>query len=337
MALSITLTNIVFYPDRKSIRTGIHGRFMLRSILLFTLFFLYLSTDICSQNSKITGKVIDKESGESLIGVAIMLDESTGTLSDIKGNYSLSMQEGNYQITFSYVGYEKITKPISIGNNQIITLDIALEASSALLDEVVISASRFEQKLSDVAVSMEIIKPDLIEAKNTTNIETAIQQVPGILIMDGQASIRGGSGYSYGAGSRVLLLVDDLPMMTAASGEIKWDFIPIENLEQIEIIKGASSVLFGSSALNGVIHVRTAYPRNKPELKVILNSGIYDKPSRKEIQWWSKGYQTFSGGQISYSRKIGNLDISAGSHILMDNGYRQRGNNERYRFNINTR
>ena len=61
-----------------------------------------------------------------------------------------------------------------------------------------------------------------------------MEQVPGVTIIDGQANIRGGSGFSYGAGSRVLLLVDDLPMLAADAGDIKWSFLPVENLEQVE-------------------------------------------------------------------------------------------------------
>jgi len=70
---------------------------------------------------------------------------------------------------------------------------------------------------------------------------------------------QGGSGYSYGAGSRVLVLVDDLPLLSPDAGDVKWDYLPVENISQVEIIKGASSVLYGSSALNGIINVRTAY------------------------------------------------------------------------------
>ncbi|MBK6986176.1 MAG: TonB-dependent receptor plug domain-containing protein [Bacteroidetes bacterium] len=79
------------------------------------------------------------------------------------------------------------------------------------------------------------------------------------MVSDGQASIRGGSGYSYGAGTRVLMLVDEMRMISADAADIKWNYLPLENLEQVEVIKGAASALFGSSAMNGVINMRTAY------------------------------------------------------------------------------
>ena len=107
---------------------------------------------------------------------------------------------------------------------------------------------------------MEVMKPSLIENKNTTNIETAIDQVPGVNITDGQANIRGGSGWSYGAGTRVLVMVDDMPLISGDAGQAQWSLIATENINQVEIIKGASSALYGSSALNGVINIRTAFP-----------------------------------------------------------------------------
>ena len=114
------------------------------------------------------------------------------------------------------------------------------------------------------------------EVKNTTSLDKLLEQAPSVSIIDGQANIRGGSGWSYGAGSRVLILVDDLPQLTADAGDAKWSFLPVENLEQIEIIKGASSALYGSSAMNGVINIRTAYPKSTPQTRINVFSGFYD-------------------------------------------------------------
>ena len=118
---------------------------------------------------------------------------------------------------------------------------------------------------------MEVIKPQMIENKNTTEIQTAMEQIPGVNITDGQANIRGGSGWSYGAGSRVLVMVDDMPLISGDAGQVQWKLIATENINQVEVIKGASSVLYGSSALNGVINIRTAFPSKKDIDKHPLN------------------------------------------------------------------
>ena len=92
--------------------------------------------------------------------------------------------------------------------NELKNVKIILNEVSKKLDVVVISAGKFEQRIEETTVSMEVIKPQMIENKNTTEIQTAMEQIPGVNITDGQANIRGGSGWSYGAGSRVLVMVD---------------------------------------------------------------------------------------------------------------------------------
>ena len=117
------------------------------------------------------------------------------------------------------------------------------------MDNIVISAGKFEQKLEEVTVSMDVIKPSLIENKNSTDLEVLMNQSPGVQVIDGQANIRGGSGWSYNTGSRVLVMIDDMPLLSGDRGTVEWNLIPMENISQIEVIKGASSVLFGSCLL----------------------------------------------------------------------------------------
>ena len=141
-------------------------------------------------------------------------------------------------------------------------------------------------------------------------------------MLDGQASIRGGSGFSYGAGSRVLALIDGLPVLSPDAGNIKWQFLPLENISQIEVIKGASSVLYGSSALNGIINFRTADPGQTPVTKFFLETGIFGNPSRQEWKWWDTP-RIFSSASFSHSHLIGRTGIGIGVNLLSDNGYRR--------------
>ncbi|MGZ4158886.1 MAG: TonB-dependent receptor, partial [Bacteroidia bacterium] len=136
---------------------------------------------------------------------------------------------------------------------------------------------------------------------------------------------------------RVLLMVDEMPMLTADAGDVKWTFLPIENCEQIEVIKGASSALFGSSAMNGVINFRTAYAKDEPETKINFYGGVYDKPKRKELVWWRDGNPTYGGINFFHAQKIKNLDLVIGGNLYNDQGYRYLETEQRYRTNINLR
>ena len=295
-----------------------------------------------SQN--IIGVITDAQNNEELIGVNIILENGNGTSTDIFGKYTLKAIEGVQKVTFKYIGYQDIVKEISLVKGENKTINIALKSSSEQLSMVVISAGRFEQKIEEITVSMEVLKPSLIENKNTTQIETAMDQIPGVNITDGQANIRGGSGWSYGAGTRVLVMVDDMPLISGDAGQAQWSLIATENINQIEIIKGASSALYGSSALNGVINVRTAFPSqtdiDKNKLlgytKVNMHFGLIDKAERNELNWNGDKRRAFKGIEFLQAMKFNNLDLSIGGNIFKDDGYRMGEILDRKRFNISS-
>ena len=117
-------------------------------------------------------------------------------------------------------------------------------------------------------------------------------------------------------------MVDDMPLLSGDRGTINWSMIPMENISQIEVIKGASSVLFGSSAMNGVINVRTRYPKAEPETNVALFSGFYDRPSREGLHWWGHDTRSFHGMSFSYAQKKKNTGFVLGGNIYSNAGYR---------------
>ncbi len=281
----------------------------------------------------VRGLVRDAESGEPMVAVNISADRRTGTISDLNGEYSLNLDAGNHVIEFYYVGYKGITKKVNVDAGVTTRLDLLMTISSKMLDEVVVSAGKYEQKLSDVTVSLEVIKPHQLSNQNITSLDMILEKTPGISILDGQPSIRGGSGFSYGVGSRVLMLVDDLPMISGDAGDIKWNYMPVENINQIEVIKGASSVLYGSSALNGAINLRTRFPGNEPRTEVTLFGGAFMDPKRGELVWWEK-QPLFRGVSFSHLRKIGNLDLSVGGNYYKDEGYREYDYEHRIRGNL---
>lgn len=304
---------------------------------LLVLLALFCSNLVAQTNQgKIRGYIIDQNTGDSVVGAVIKLSLQNGTTSDIHGFFELVAPEGNNTLTVNMSGYKNYTTSVNVTAEQAANITVYLTDANTALDEVVVSAGKYEQKLSDVTVSMDVIKPSLIDNKNTTSLEYIMNQVPGVTVADGQASIRGGSGFSYGAGSRVLMLVDEMPMISADAGDIKWNYLPLENLEQVEVIKGASSALFGSSALNGVINLRTAYAKDKPVTKLTAFYGSFDAP-RHTYKWWKGSSQRQSGINFSHAQKIGNLDLVLGGHKFNDDGYRMLETEDRSRFNTNLR
>ena len=297
---------------------------------------LLILISIQAQNSSsIMGRVFD-EGQQPLIGATVEVNNSTGTITDIDGNYQLALVAGNYDLKISYIGYQKIERSISIVENQKLVLDFQLLPSATLLETATVTSGKFEKPLGEVTVSLEILQPNLIQSTGKTEISSALEKVPGVNIIDGQANIRGGSGYSQGAGSRVLLLMDDIPILDASSGFPNWRDIPIENINQVEIVKGASSALYGSSAMNGIINVRTAYATSQPETQAAVFGNLTMNPPVEVYKWWDSAPVDF-GASLSHKRKIGKLDLVVGGYYLNEESHNKDWYRKYGRFNSNIR
>ncbi|MFN5347214.1 MAG: TonB-dependent receptor domain-containing protein, partial [Bacteroidota bacterium] len=308
-------------------------KFIIVVILLFLI-----GNNSFAQTGTIRVEIVDAKTGEHLLGgVVESKPNKAGAQVDFNGFAEFKLPVGMQEITVGYIGYEAYKTMVEIKKDATVNLKVLMVPSKFDLKTVVISAGKHAQRIEEVPVSMEVLKPKYIENSNQTTMETAVEQIPGVTVIDGQANIRGGSGFSYGAGSRVLVLVDDLPLLAGDAGDVKWSFLPIENIGQVEVIKGASSALFGSSALNGVINMRTVVPTDTAESSVTIYSGVYDTPLDRSMKWWGSGPEMISGGQFSHRRKIGQLDLVAGGHYLNDQGYREGEREERVRGNFNLR
>ena len=309
---------------------------MIMKRLIFFLFgcLTQLATIYSQDPGWINGSVKDSKTGEPLPGAHVFINETTGVMSARSGNFLMALNPGDYNVQFQFVGYQTVVKPITLNTGDTLILHILLFPQVEFLNEVVVSAEKFKQKLSDVNVSMAILKPERIIRNNAVSLEDILTQLSGVEVLDGQPSIRGGSGYSYGAGSRVLVVVDGLPLMSGDAGDVKWDFLPLENLSQIEIIKGASSVLYGSSAMNGVINLRYRGPGIEPETMIQMFSGGYMQPRRKELIWWDSP-RWYAGLSFSHSRKIKNIDLVTAANLFQDIGYREDEYEKRARINLN--
>lgn len=272
-----------------------------------------------AQNATITGKVVDASTGEPLIAATIRAGD-IGTVSSFDGAYSLELEAGAYALTFQYVGYKAFSQDVKLAAGETLKLDAFLEVEAAVLQTATVTSGKFEKPLSEVTVSLEVLRPDLVKSTGKVTIDQALEKIPGVTIIDGQANIRGGSGYSQGAGSRVLLMVDDMPILTADAGFPNWDDVPVENIAQVEVVKGAASALYGSSALNGIINVRTAYPKAKPETEAAAWYTYYMNPKDERLKWWDKAPYA-SGASLAHRRKIGKLDLVLGGYLVREEGY----------------
>ncbi len=334
---------------------------------LFTLFScLLFSISLIAQNASLEGVIIDEITGEGLISATIK-SGANGTTTDLDGRYSLNLPSGKHRIEISYVGYETSTTEIELNDGETRTLNFTLSEGATLLNTATVSSSKFEKSLGEVTVSLDVLKAELIENTGATNVTDGLNKVSGVSVVAGQANIRGGAGWSYGAGSRVLLLIDDIPALQADAGFPNWVDVPVENIANIEVVKGAASALYGSSAMNGIINVRTAYATSVPYTRVSTFATVYDQPKDKAKSWWkdegnfldvnsdkeildtvtltpsyfggNKGFNKPGklGFSLAHRQKLGKTDLVLSAYALTTQGFRQYTYSNYARFNLNIR
>lgn len=287
--------------------------------IVFIICLAFMSTAIGVQAQTVSG-LISNTAGEPIPG-SYITGGTSAVASGFDGKYTLQLSPGTHTISCSFIGMATQSKSFSLNEGQNVVWDVVLETEARVLDMAVVSAGRFEQSVAEVTVSLEVLQPVLVESKATTSLESALEQVPGVSMVDGEPQIRSGSGFSYGAGSRVMIMVDDLPVLSGDAGRPSWSFLPLENLEQIEVIKGASSVLYGSAALSGVINIRTRFPDARPLTRVSVQHGVFSDPRSTSSVYWDTPLQQ-TNVRFLHSRQLGGWDIVIGGNLLGDDGYK---------------
>lgn len=257
-------------------------------------------------NTSVSGKIADAKSGMSLPGVNIQVQRSSlGTTSDLDGNYQLDdLPPGIYALTFTMMGYAPHTeKNIQIVDGVSTELNIELKTNVLASPQVVVTSSRKSQDILESPFSVSAIGPREIQAKAVTQMVDILSYESGVSTIKGQLNIRGTSGYAIGAGSRSLLLIDGIPMLGSAAGNITWANVPTSEVDRVEIVKSGGSAMYGSSAMGGVVNIITRNAPPQPETRISTQIGTYSKP--RIDQWaWQDSRRYVSNFELSHSRSF---------------------------------
>jgi iron complex outermembrane receptor protein len=276
-----------------------------------------------AQTYSISGTVVDTLNNPLARVNIVLIETNYGVSSNGNGKYQIpNLSPGNYEIEFSAIGYNKYRLDSVVIIDRSIIINAVLKEIVIESKEVLVTAGKYEQKKSELPVSSEIILGSEFIESNYSNLEDALRYVPGVNMTEDQISIRGSSGYSRGAGSRALLAIDGFTFYTGDTGEIVWEMIPVTELQRVEIIKGAASSLYGSSAIGGVINGLTREISKEP--LTIFNGfyGFYDRPYYNDWDW-SGELRPFNGLTLSHSNTFGKFGFNASFTRLEDLSYRQ--------------
>ena len=244
---------------------------------------LYSSKDVdvvnetTQSNKRIIKGLISDEFGEPLIGVSVLVKgTTTGTITDIDGNYSIEIPNDNAILEFSYIGYQKATLSISGATS----FNIILKEDAQVLNEVVVTAMGITREAKTLTYAAQTIKNDEVTRIKETNFINSLQgKSAGLTITPNNTGAGGGASKIVLRGStsilgtnQPLIVIDGVPMQDGMgsqvtdgiaygggrSGDDLLSTINPEDIENMTILKGPNAAaLYGSAANNGVIVITT--------------------------------------------------------------------------------
>ncbi|MBN1154661.1 TonB-dependent receptor [candidate division KSB1 bacterium] len=302
------------------------------------LFFLILILNLSHQSNaqlnrggNIIGRIIDSKTGDALPGANVMIKGTMfGASTDLDGYYKIAqVPAGAYVLQATMMGYKSEQHDIVIQANQQSTQDFKLIETAIETPALVVTAGKKAQSFQDVPNSVSLVLSEEIAQRNVTYLDEILEYTPGVNVLEGDVNIRGSSGYSMGAGSRVLLLVDGIPMMPGDSGDIKWDIIPLSQIDRVEVVKGAGSALYGSHALGGVINIISKEPTSQPLAEIKFTAGLYDDPYHDEWKWTDK-LRHYNRTSVSHASRFKNSGLLLSAGRIETTGYQQNGWSKNY-------
>jgi iron complex outermembrane receptor protein len=301
--------------------------------ILAVVLFSLISLGLAQEKGKITGRVLDRQNQDPLPGANILLTGTVlGASSGLDGSFTIpAVPPGTYDLHISMMGYKKeqITN-LSVPAGETVDIGIvSLETTIIETPELLITANKRRQNIQDSPVSVGVMTRRDLKRKNEVYVDKLLQYASGVNFIGSQINIRGSSGYNYGAGSRVLFLVDGVPVMPGDSGDIKWDLVPVNQIERIEIIKGAGSALYGSSAMGGVINIITKQALPEPVTNIRFSAGMYDEPAYDTWKWTDRLLH-FDNLNIDHTRQLSSkADLFVAAGRQQSTGYAQNGHFQR--------
>ncbi len=257
--------------------------------LLSLSFLLFFPIAIFSQTAKLSGHVTGSDT-TVVTGATISIPGTTyGTVTDKNGYYNINkIAPGDYTIRASFVGFETQEQAVSMKNGQN-NLNFSLKETNFDLNEVVVTGTKSEKTLKNVPILTQVISARKMLELGITNVTDALQtMVPGLNVSHNGTLVTvtlQGMDAKY-----VLFLIDGERIAGEVDGDVDYSMLNLQNIDHIEVIKGASSSLYGSNAIGGVINIITK-KINEP-----FDAKIYTR--------YSKYNELYSGGTIGLKKGI---------------------------------
>jgi outer membrane receptor for ferrienterochelin and colicins len=295
---------------------------------------LALAASLAAQETGVVYGTVRDAAGHPVTNAAVaVVGTGLRTTADPHGGYRIErIPAGRIVLRVVALGYTAASAARALAAGDSIRQDFTLRVGAIvdcfdcrplMLSPIVTTAAKRPQSLEEVVPSVALMSDSDIASRAVTGIDEAVDKAPGVQFLNGQINIRGSSGFVQGLGSRVLLLVDGVPANQGDRGGINWDLLPVDDVERIEVVKGAGSALYGSAALGGVVNLITREIPFGFHARLRATGGSYADPPHPEWQ-----FRDFTGthGGADLTSSYGTDDLRGAVTVggYHSDGYRQQ-------------
>lgn len=234
-------------------------------------------------DAHIAGHVLDAHTKEHLSFVNVQVKGTAlGCLTDESGHFYLkNLPEGELTIVFSMIGYETEERTIQLHRDTLIEINVEIAETSFMIDNVVVTANKYETKQKEVATIVNVISPLIIESTTSNTMADVLNFQTGLRVEEtcsncGVPQIR----INGLEGQYTQILMDSRPIFSSLASVYGLEQLPAGMIDRIEVIRGGGSALYGANAIAGVVNIITKEPSrnffNVNHTTAFTQSGTYD-------------------------------------------------------------
>ncbi|HLR77324.1 MAG TPA: TonB-dependent receptor, partial [Balneolaceae bacterium] len=257
---------------------------------------------VFAQNAVFSGTVTNEE-GRPLENVHVLLNQGEYfDISNQSGQFTIeNIEPGRYLLTVNILGYQPYSKLINIGETGLNNLTVRLDAESYQLDEIVVTATRTRKMLEDIPLPVTVVPKDRIKKTGSMRLSDVLSEVTGLRLVTSRRQT--GLQVQGFSSEYTLIMINGQPLIGRRAGILDLDRISVENVKRIEIIKGPSSALWGSSALAGVVNLITETSKQPFSLDVNSRYGTNQTLDLGATLSWQtdKWWNTFHANRLRSS------------------------------------
>ncbi len=234
-------------------------------------------------DAHIAGHVLDAHTKEHLSFVNVQVEGTAlGCLTDESGHFYLkNLPEGELTIVFSMMGYETEKRTVTLRRDTLVEMNVAIAETSFMIDNVVVTANKYETKQREVATIVNVIPPLIIESTTSNSMADVLNFQTGLRVEEtcsncGVPQIR----INGLEGQYTQILMDSRPIFSSLASVYGLEQLPAGMVDRIEVIRGGGSALYGANAIAGVVNIITKEPsRNSLNISnssAFTQQGTYD-------------------------------------------------------------